>query len=358
MKNNNEQGSHSILLRKIQESSFLLLLFYPVFRIILEKGLLYMRGTKGRVIMEQRTMPLVQIARVDGKNCFVEVLNRAFPIGKVSINFIKYNTGNTKGSRIESEIHAYIDWDEFLYFADLIETIDVKAAGTGNLWENLGGSLPGKAKRTDGKAESRKLALQKGSRYDFMLLAEKGAGEVNNTGLIVPKYGSTPDQRVSIPMTMKDAKKMVLAVKQHMAAYINGCYMGVYKHWNESDWKADESQSETKESAKIETPKKEAGAPAQVEQKEQKKETEEEIPGIKELYLETSVEEGEFQKQSEIFGSYMKSIIHKESSSDTIPFRIAYKGKMFSVQLSKYLTKQDIAQIKSIYHKGALSIRK
>lgn len=308
--------------------------------------------------MEQRTMPLVQIARIDGKNCFVEVLNRAFPIGKVSVNFIKYNTGNTKGSRIESEIHAYIDWDEFLYFADLIETIDLNAAGTGNLWENLGGSIPGKAKRSDGKAESRKLALQKGSRYDFMLLAEKGAGEVNNTGLIVPKYGTTPDQRVTIPMKMKDAKKMIFTVKQHMAAYMNGCYMGVYKHWNESDWKADELQSEINESVKNETPKKEGGAPDQVENTEQKKETAEgEIPCIKELYLETSVDEGEFKKQKEIFVSYMKSIIHKESNSDTIPFRIAYKGKIFSVQLSKFIKKQEIEQIKNIFYKGSLSIK-
>ena len=32
-----------------------------------------------------------QIARFDGKNCFVEVLNSAFNIGKVQLNFCQYD---------------------------------------------------------------------------------------------------------------------------------------------------------------------------------------------------------------------------------------------------------------------------
>ena len=40
-----------------------------------------------------------QIFRVDGKNCFFEVLNSAFPIGKVQMNFVEYDEKTKKQTK-------------------------------------------------------------------------------------------------------------------------------------------------------------------------------------------------------------------------------------------------------------------
>lgn len=66
----------------------------------------------------KKTKDEKQIIRLDGKNCFVEVMNFAFGIGKVQINFIEYDLSKNQGERVKQEVNIYIDIDKFLVLAN------------------------------------------------------------------------------------------------------------------------------------------------------------------------------------------------------------------------------------------------
>ena len=57
-----------------------------------------------------------------------------------------------------------------------------------------------------------------------MLQAEKGAGEKSATGIIKPLYGNKPEQKVAIPMSGDDLKKLFSLTKVHINGYIASQY--------------------------------------------------------------------------------------------------------------------------------------
>jgi hypothetical protein len=206
-----------------------------------------------------------QIIRLDGKNCFLEVMNSAFAIGKVQINFREYDEKQQKGNRFTKEIDLFMDMDKFLVFAnDIISGKVAKMAEAEKArakqesdkqgktvypreldeFTDMGGMNPESLKRSDerrkknefkpysemyaipqGKCLSRQLKVVPGLKAPFMLKGEVGVGEESDTGLIVPKYGTKPSQMVQVPIPANDLKKLALTVQSHINGYITAQYM-------------------------------------------------------------------------------------------------------------------------------------
>lgn len=179
-----------------------------------------------------------QIIRIDGKNCFVEIMSGQFHKGKVILNFEQYDDTKAKGERTVARITYFIPFDKFLQLEQ-----DVKSGKLAKLAEkeksinkypnavytDLTGTSAELLKRNnqarpDGNSESRQLKLIPGLKADFMLQAEKGAGEKNATGIIKPLYGNKPEQKVAIPMSGDDLKRLFSLTKVHIVAYITSQY--------------------------------------------------------------------------------------------------------------------------------------
>lgn len=206
-----------------------------------------------------------QIIRIDGKNCFLEVMNSAFSIGKVQINFREYDEKQQKGNRFTKEIDLFMDIDKFLVFANdiisgkvakIAEVERARAKQEGEKqgktvypreldeFTDMGGMNSESLKRSDerrkknqfkaysdmysipeGKALSRQLKIVPGLKAPFMIKGEVGVGEESDTGLIVPKYGTRPSQMVQIPLSANDFKKFALIVEAHIKSFITSQYL-------------------------------------------------------------------------------------------------------------------------------------
>lgn len=80
--------------------------------------------------------------------------------------------------------------------------------------------------RPDGKSLSRTAQLFAGSRSDTLLfVASSGPGEENATGLIVPKFGKNPEQRVAVSMAFDGASRLFLLTRIHYDAWLTAWYM-------------------------------------------------------------------------------------------------------------------------------------
>lgn len=196
----------------------------------------------------------LQIFRLDGKNSFMEVMNTGFEIGKVHMNFITYDLTKKEGERYTNKISIYMDIDKFLVLsADImsgkIHKLAENEKAKGNryadkIFDDMGGTpaetLAQRNKaREDGGSESRVLKLIPGQKLPFIFQAELGKGEKNEKGLIVPRYGAKPEQKVMIPMQGDDLKRFALVVKMHLDAYITA------KYTNESSEKIVKELKET-----------------------------------------------------------------------------------------------------------------
>lgn len=185
-----------------------------------------------------------QIIRIDGKNVFLEVLNSAFQIGKVQMNFLEYDVTKDKGERIKHDIAIYVDIDKFLVLSNdvlsgRISALAIKAREEQQkggykyckeIWNDMGGisaeTLKRRGKeRADGKSLSRQFKITPGDRVHWILSAETGKGELTETGLIVPRFnGNKPEAVVRVPLTNEDLKRMALIVKAHIEGYLGSQY--------------------------------------------------------------------------------------------------------------------------------------
>ncbi|WP_337018383.1 hypothetical protein [Oceanobacillus massiliensis] len=185
-----------------------------------------------------------QIIRIDGKNVFLEVLNSAFQIGKVQMNFLEYDVTKDKGERIRNEIAIYVDMDKFLVLSNdvlngRISALAIKAREEqqrGNfkyckeIWDDIGGisaeTLIKRGKeRADGRSLSRQIKLTPGDKVPWVVSAETGPGELTKTGLIVPRYtGNKPEVVIRVPISNEDLKRWILIVKAHIEGYISSQY--------------------------------------------------------------------------------------------------------------------------------------
>ena len=188
-----------------------------------------------------------QIARFDGKNCFVEVLNSAFNIGKVQLNFCQYDE-TTKA--MTKRLDIYVDINKMLVLCNDILTGNfakiVEHAKKNNNFEgrevndytcyftDMGGISEDKVNKKlgdyqktypwvqSGKGISRQLKIQAGQKMPWILRAEYGLGVSSETGLITPS--GKPADYINIPMTNESFKMLAIVIKTHYEAYLNQYY--------------------------------------------------------------------------------------------------------------------------------------
>lgn len=191
-----------------------------------------------------------QIIRFDGKNVFLEGMNSAFSIGKVQVNFIEYDVNAEKKNRQKKNISMYININKFLLLANdvlsgrfgfLANEARTLAKTKGykyckEIYVDMGGmsskSVTAKKEKDKnffsfdipaGKCLSRQLKITPGDRMPWILSAEQGLGEENETGLIVPQ--GNPLEIVRVPFTDDDFKTFVLVIKTHIEAYLTSQYV-------------------------------------------------------------------------------------------------------------------------------------
>lgn len=181
-----------------------------------------------------------QIIRVDAKACFVESRNDSFEIGKAHLEFATYDTKKPAGQRQTNHVHIYIDIPEFLCLAHeaMSGMLHARArqlrANNDDrtpLYECLGGTSADKLKqygrsRPDGKSLSRIVKLTIAKKEDFYLfVANSGPGETNATGLIVPKFGSSPENHVMVNMSWRAVNEFLVTTMTHYQAWLAAKYM-------------------------------------------------------------------------------------------------------------------------------------
>lgn len=178
-----------------------------------------------------------QIIRKDARNCFVESLNDAFPIGKVHLTFATYDLSKPAGHRQTNNIHIYLSVGEFLELCRKLECGELryllqlkkKNGEKSPLYQCLGGTSAEKLRqwgrpRSDGKSLSRIVQLVPGTKSDFLFIADSGPGEVNEKGLIVPKFGNKPENHVAISMSLESLCELLLVTRIHYQAWLGALY--------------------------------------------------------------------------------------------------------------------------------------
>lgn len=179
-----------------------------------------------------------QIIRKDARNCFVESLNDAFQIGKVHLTFATYDLSKPAGHRQTNNIHIYLSVGEFLELCRKLECGELryqlqlkkKNGEKSPLYQCLGGTSTEKLRqlgrpRSDGKSLSRIVQLVPGTKSDFLFIADSGPGEVNDKGLIVPKFGNKPENHVAISMSLESLSELLLVTRIHYQAWVGTLYL-------------------------------------------------------------------------------------------------------------------------------------
>ena len=179
-----------------------------------------------------------QIIRKDARNCFVESLRDAFEIGKAHFVFATYDLSKPVGERQTNKISIYISIDELLELHRKLICGELryilqnkkKSGDKTPLFQSLGGtSAEQLAKygqsRSDGKSLSRivKLTLG-GTNAELFFVADSGPGEKSKTGLIVPKFGSKPENHVAVGMSFEAFSELILLTQAHYIAWLSAWY--------------------------------------------------------------------------------------------------------------------------------------
>lgn len=187
--------------------------------------------------MENQNDNRSQIIRKDARNCFVEVLNDCFHLDKVHLQFVTYDKSRPSGQRSTNNINIYIDVPQFLCLAQEAAngSLHMRMQQYKNerksepLFEHLGGTSAkrlasyGRA-RTDGMSLSRVFKLTAAEKSDYFLTADSGPGEENKTGLIVPRFGKSPEQHVSVILTWRQLNELLFTTVTHYNAWLSAKY--------------------------------------------------------------------------------------------------------------------------------------
>lgn len=186
-----------------------------------------------------------QIIRLDARSCFVEVKNDSFRIDKFHLQFVSYDQKKPPGQRYTDNVHIYIDVPEFLVLAKEAETGSLharmqqyKQAGKSDpLYECMGGTSAAQLAhygrpRPDGKSLSRVAKLVGGSRADYLFVADSGAGEQNEKGLIVPRFGKSPEQHVAVSLSWRQVNELLLTATTHYQAWLSAKYAAEWAQLN------------------------------------------------------------------------------------------------------------------------------
>ena len=178
-----------------------------------------------------------QIIRKDARECFVESLSDAFPIGRAHFAFASYDVSRPAGHRQTNNIQIYIGMDEILEICRKLECGELryplqtrkKAGDKSPLFQCLGGTSAEKLQqygraRSDGKSLSRTAQLLPGAKSDFLFVADSGPGETNSKGLIVPRFGNKPENHVAISMSFETFSELMLMTRAHYNAWLTAEY--------------------------------------------------------------------------------------------------------------------------------------
>lgn len=177
-----------------------------------------------------------QIIRIDGKNVFVEAMNNAFKIEKVLLNFCSYDD---KTKKMTANIPIYLDFAEF--FALKQDVVSGRLHALAEAEKAKGAKYPKEIylkqggvsaknlaarnqSRADGMSLSRQMKIVPGMKFPFMVQGEQGKADENAQGLIVPRYGGKPDDRVMVPMDGDTMKQFFLTIDAHIQAYLSATY--------------------------------------------------------------------------------------------------------------------------------------
>ena len=189
--------------------------------------------------METNTEDLnrYQIIRKDAKGCFVETKSDCFCYGKTHLEFSQYDASRPAGQRQTNHVHIYIDVPEFLHLAHeaLSGALHLRAnqqKGKNDLkplFEHLGGTSAEKLRqfgksRPDGKSLSRIVKLIWGQKVDYLIVADSGPGEADAKGLIVPRFGKTPENHVSVGLSWRNLNELLLMTQVHYGAWLAAQY--------------------------------------------------------------------------------------------------------------------------------------
>lgn len=170
-----------------------------------------------------------QVKRLDGRDCFMELLTSGLKWDKLCLNFLSYNKGAQKGERLSGAILMYLDIPKAEVFCQMVLSgkmaklgakakADAAAKGykyAPACWTILSGSSAKRAKRADGMAYSRQLKLTPGVKTDWVLSAESGPGKEGETGIIAPAYvGGKPECIIRIPLSQEDLEGLALSMQR------------------------------------------------------------------------------------------------------------------------------------------------
>ncbi len=185
--------------------------------------------------MKDKSQNTNQIIRKDAKGCFVESLNDAFEIGRAHFFFASYDVNKPEGQRFTNKVPIYLPIEEVIELCRLLNSGELKRRMKAEkekeekepLYQSLGGTSAKRMStpREDGKSLSRVFKITVGDKVDIRLIAESGPGEENKKGLIVPKFGSKPENLVIVGMTFETLSQLLLVTEMHYKAWLTGAYV-------------------------------------------------------------------------------------------------------------------------------------
>ena len=192
----------------------------------------------------------------DGSNVFFEVVDTAFPIGKVQINFAK---NDAKTMKQTEKLDLYIDIGKAMALCEMIlngaldrRIANAKASGFYNkqkvgpytsYWTDMGGIafhdrtskafISAKQSQFDKLAKdfswltkdkdiSRQFKIQESTVYKYMFRAEYGPGHSDENGLIVPE--GIAKNALQVPLSEDDVYMFASVLKAKIQAYYGQYY--------------------------------------------------------------------------------------------------------------------------------------
>lgn len=158
--------------------------------------------------------------------------------GRVMFSFVNFDKEKSAGSKVIAEATAYLTFEDAKLLAQDILSGKVAAMAKKEkervtaknekyckpIWSNMGGTNEKKSAdlkyRTDGMATSRVLSLTPGDKQPFILRIDQGAGQSNDKGLIVPKFGTSPEVRIMVAFDADTLKKLALMLNTYIDGFI------------------------------------------------------------------------------------------------------------------------------------------
>ena len=144
---------------------------------------------------------------------------------------------HTISQRQTNNVHIYIAVDEFLELCRKLDCGELrymlqskkKNGDNTPLYQCLGGTSAEKLRaigraRPDEKSLSRVAQLIPANKADFLFVADNGPGKTNEKGLIVPKFGSKPENHVAVMMNFEALSEMFLITRMHYQCWLTSWY--------------------------------------------------------------------------------------------------------------------------------------